>query len=1202
MRHQTQERKRLNRWSNAGRGVLTAAILCCFLTGVGKSLAEDATAGQIKIEIRIVEIQGTVEISPVGATTWVSAQTNQTLHPFDRLRTGTDSRVAFRWSDQSIIQFNASTEIEVLPPDSPDAQSGLHLIRGMLSFFHRDEPGRIRVITRAAFAGVEGTEFVLAVNDSDRTTVSVIDGNVKFGNEQATLLLTNSQQAIADVGNPPVRTAGFIANNILQWCFYYPAVLDLADLALTQDEQAVLKESLDAYRAGDLLVALAKYPAARQTASDSERIYHAALLLCVGQIEEAGTLLSSLSDAEPSGRSQHLAGAIRQLISAVKRQSNPSLPNPQFATEFLSQSYYEQSRAIPEVSLEAALKLAKQAAGKSPEFGFAWERVAELEFSFGHAQSALDALDKAMMFTRRNAQALALKGFLLAAQNQTREAIVWFDRALAVDSALGNAWLGRGLCRIRRGDAAGGREDLLVAAALEPQRAGLRSYLGKAYANAGDYARAFRELQLAEKLDPNDPTAWLYTALLEQQDNRINNAIRDLEKSESLNDNRSVYRSQLLLDQDRALRSANLAALYLDAGMDDLSVREASRAVNYDYANYSAHLFLANSYGSLVDPNEIALRYETVEENEYLLANLLSPAAAGAMSPTVSQQEYSKLFERDQPGFTSDTEYLSRGAWNEVAAQYGTDGNFNYNLEEDYKSDPGERLNNDFQQRVLNLTLKQQVTPKDGVYVQALGYDADGGDLHQFYAPSMASPDYRFKETQDPTIVLGYHHEWSPGVHTLLLLARINDTYSFTNSAQPTLISFRPELNPISMPGVTTLTAVDGIAMHQSLENQVTIYSGELQQIWQTPEHNTIIGGRLQYGDFDTANLQSLPSTLAFLFPAPPSPAMQQDLNSEFKRVSLYGYHEWQILNPLQLFWGLTYDWMKFPANFLTAPVSYEERTSSQLSPKAGLIWTPLKDTTVRFAYTRSLGGASVDQSYQLEPSQLAGFIQSFRSLLPESVAAESPGAEFETYGISLEQKFSTRTYVELSGQMLNSLDRQVVGSFDVVFPESTYAIPSGLHENLDYHEKTLQFTVNQLLGREWAMGAQYGISEATLNNDFVNVPDGLHFVNFVPRQNTKAILQQAELFAIYNHPSGFFLREEAMWNDQSNAGYTPNLPSDDFWQFNAFAGYRFLHRRAELRLGLLNIGGQDYNLNPLNLHEEYSHQRTFTMRLRLNF
>ena len=85
----------------------------------------------------------------------------------------------------------------------------------------------------------------------------------------------------------------------------------------------------------------------------------------------------------------------------------------------------------------------------------------------------------------------------------------------------------------------------------------------------------------------------------------------DLERSLELSENRRIFRSQLLLDQDRAVGSANLADIYNDAGMTDVSVREAVRGVNSDYANYSAHLFLANSYDRLRDPNQINLRYET---------------------------------------------------------------------------------------------------------------------------------------------------------------------------------------------------------------------------------------------------------------------------------------------------------------------------------------------------------------------------------------------------------------------------------------------------------------------------------------------------------------------------------------------------------------------------------------------------------------
>jgi len=1147
-------------------------------------------------EIQIAGFQGAVEIFPAGATAWVSVQTNQVLHPFDRLRTGADSRVALLWSDQSVVSFGASTELEILPPQSADAQCGLHLIGGIISFFHRDKPGRIQIITRGAFAGVEGTEFVLAVDDTDRTTVSLIDGRVQFGNELGVIVLTNGQQAVADLGKAPVRTTGFIANNILQWCFYYPAVLDLNDLQLTSEEQKNLGESLDAYRAGDLLLALKQF-STQQSDSDAVKIYHAALLLSVGDAENSEKILVSLPGN--SERSQRLAAALLKLISAVKRQTVSSNQTPALTTEFLADSYYAQSLAVQKNSLETSLALAKQAAANSPDFGFAWERAAELEFSFGRTRNALDALDKSLALAPRNAEALALKGFLLAAQNQTRAAILWFDRALAADSALGNAWLGRGLCKIHLGDTTGGREDLLVAAALEPQRAGLRSYLGKAYANAGDFTRAAKEFQLAEKLDPNDPTAWLYSALLNQEKNQINDAIHDLEKSQELNDNRSVYRSQLLLDQDQAVRDANLAAMYRDAGMTEIGVREAARAVNSDYANYSAHLFLANSYNELRDPNEINLRYETPTENEYLLANLLAPAGAGALSPTISQGEYSRLFARDGFGVASDTEYLSRGAWTQSGAQFGNFDNFSYDFEAFYRSDPGQRVNNDVEQRELSLVTKQQLTPQDSVYFKISDFQMESGDLNQYYSSAMASPGVRENETQEPIVSIGYHHEWSPGVHTIFLATRINDDFALTNPTEPTLVAFRPDVDPITMPGVTELTAVEGITMNENYMNDLVIYSAELQQIWERPAHTTIVGGRFQYGQFHTSNLQDLPSDLASVFQ---SPAAQQDVSSMFRRASFYGYHQWQIFDPLELIGGLTYDQITFPSDFRTAPVSANEETTSQFSPKAGLIWTLAKNTTARFAYTRSLGGASLDQSYQLEPSQVAGFIQSFRSIIPESIVGGNAGAKFETYDISLEQKFRTGTYLGISGEILNSIVKRTDGTFDVLPDELTYAIPSGLRENLDYQEKSLQLTANQLMGDKWSLGVKDRLSQAILNDNFVDVPDGLLFTDFEPRQRTEGILNQLCLSAIYNHPTGFFAQGQALWFAQSNNGYTPSEPGDAFWQFNAFAGYRSPHRTAELTVGLLNITGQNYNLNPLNIYNEMPRSRTFAVRFQLNF
>ena len=262
-------------------------------------------------------------------------------------------------------------------------------------------------------------------------------------------------------------------------------------------------------------------------------------------------------------------------------------------------------------------------------FGFAWTRVAELEFSFGRVPQAKKALERGLSLAPRNPAAHALRGFLLSAENNINAAKDSFEKAISLDSALGNAWLGRGLCAIRQGHAEEGRRDLQAAAALEPNRAIFHSYLGKAFSNVGDEPKARKDLDRAKQLDPLDPTPWIYSAIENRQDSRINEAVRDLEKSIELNDNRRVYRSQFLLDQDRAVRSANLAAIYQDDGMDDLSVREATRGVDSDYSNASSHLFLANSYNALRDPKRINLRYETPWFNELLLANLLAPVGGG---------------------------------------------------------------------------------------------------------------------------------------------------------------------------------------------------------------------------------------------------------------------------------------------------------------------------------------------------------------------------------------------------------------------------------------------------------------------------------------------------------------------------------------------------------------------------------------------
>jgi outer membrane receptor for ferric coprogen and ferric-rhodotorulic acid len=102
--------------------------------------------------------------------------------------------------------------------------------------------------------------------------------------------------------------------------------------------------------------------------------------------------------------------------------------------------------------------------------------------------------------------------------------------------------------------------------------------------------------------------------------------------------------------------------------------------------------------------------------------------------------------------------------------------------------------------------------------------------------------------------------------------------------------------------------------------------------------------------------------------------------------------------------------------------------------------------------------------------------------------------------------------------------------------------------------------------------------------------------------QNLDSVLQTVNLHANWNHPFGLFSRLEGNWYHQQNSGFSTAEPGDDFWQCNAFVGYRFWKRRAEFTVGLLNVFDQNYRLEPLNLYNEMARSRTFLARLKISF
>ena len=321
---------------------------------------------------KVLSTEGKVEYSAQRAG-WTNVLVNQKLEAQDRLRTLAQSRAMVQLVELGRVRVDELTTLEILPPRNTKSKGTLDLKAGAMYFFTRDRPREFEIQTPQALAASRGTEFLVALEPDGREVFAVFDGEVEVTNTLGSVVIQPGEQGIVEPGQAPRKTAVIESKRLVQWWLYYPAVLDVGELQLSSTQKSALADSLMAYRQGDLLQALEKYPEGRTPENDEERIFHAALLLSVGKVNQAQALLATTNSTVAAARALYL------MMDTVQMREVQPLPDPQTATEWLANSYAHQAR----FDLPSALAAARKATEVSPQFGFAYARVAELEFSFG---------------------------------------------------------------------------------------------------------------------------------------------------------------------------------------------------------------------------------------------------------------------------------------------------------------------------------------------------------------------------------------------------------------------------------------------------------------------------------------------------------------------------------------------------------------------------------------------------------------------------------------------------------------------------------------------------------------------------------------------------------------------------------------------------------------------------------------------------
>ena len=285
----------------------------------------------------LLTIAGTVEVAPAGSAAFAPGQPNQVLHLGDQVRSGKASRATLRLSDKSVLRLYELTTLEVKPPAPSRHNDVIDVKAGATYFFNRDKPQETQFQTPSASGAIRGTEFSLVVRDDGRTELTLLDGQVDLTNEQGSLQLQSGEQATIAKGQAPRKTAALNAASIIQWTLYYPAILDPDELEMPPTSKPPWPRRCRLIAAAICSRRWPNIPANRSPASESERVYHAALLLAVGQVDEFARLSWRRFD-EPGasgGAGRRIAGNDRHRSTASLHPHRPPDARHRVAGRFL---------------------------------------------------------------------------------------------------------------------------------------------------------------------------------------------------------------------------------------------------------------------------------------------------------------------------------------------------------------------------------------------------------------------------------------------------------------------------------------------------------------------------------------------------------------------------------------------------------------------------------------------------------------------------------------------------------------------------------------------------------------------------------------------------------------------------------------------------------------------------------------------------
>ncbi len=1111
---------------------------------------------------------------------WKEVSPGQKFENSDAVRTNERSTAGVKFNDGFLVRLKEKTSIEFAKKQNTQPIS---ISVGTAYFFSRKPTYSPEIHTPQVSASVRGTEFVVEVT-KEQTVISVIQGVVEATNQFGSLTLNQGELAVTKTGSAPVKQIIINPLDAVQWALYYPAVFRLSDFktfansanskgiaALNEGKFKEAKEafsgstwmdqmgrSLVAYQEGNVREAL-KEIETQKTAVPELLLYQSSLLLSVGETDQANTILLELSRKKTADVE---AGILTQLavIDLVQNKKNQARskaeqalkldsksPAALLVSSYISQSFFKLDEARE--SLEKIL-------ADHPADLLAKIRLAELLLGSGETKKATELVESVINKTPNNEYALSILGFTELSRYQEKEALGYFTKALSINDSFAMAHLGKGLALIRGGDLKAGREELEIATQLAPNISLYRSYLGKAFYEEEKSELSENEYLKAMELDSQDPTPYLYRSFLRLSQHRPIEALADIEDSIARNDNRAVFRSKLLLDQDEATRGTSLGKIYSRVGFNELSRVEAMKALNSDYSNYSAHFLL----GSLFQDSNLGSNTLTTEN---LIGRLLVPVNYNSNNLDLngggaSLNEYTTLFSRP----ISRTKISANGdsSLEEISAQIDqTLTTNNLGLKVGFlASDRQGFRNNDWKREKQGFVQGQyQLLEDDTLIFDATGRQNDQADVVVNTDPYAEDPDLE-TSLDSGLLRLGYHHRFSANSHFIAQTFYDHGNFSKQDNADLSRISSFDITDQGKL--ITTVPFPFDGATDEDIRSKQDLSRSDLQYILDTEDVSFVIGTSFSFehlNNSEDAIVSDIGSKSALSFLE--GYVINSDANVNQNTNQTFIYSKWHPLNWFNLDAGITYAHLTTATNPDSPPFVSDTYDKDSFDPKVGAIVELSKDFSLRTCYETTLGRNERGGIGPLEPTFVGGFNQVFDGIR---------GSKQDLYAVGIDGKLSTKTYIGTSYQLRKiDLNRPFTSSlFSIESGELTTTVvdkEDSISNSAD--ENRVSAYLYQILGLRWSLAVKYDWENF---NEQQSLPD---FDTNVGTLNLR-----------YFDPSGFFSFVKSTFRNQHRKGSGIVDPNDSFWIFDAGLGYELDSSHGFASLEFRNIFDQSFKYSAI--------------------